>query len=152
MGLTIGPLHVRRSVFIEADAARVWREFATFERIRGWLDRGHTLHRFEPRLGGFAAFSVEIDGVRHRFGGKVTVFDAECELSFESNWEGPLAWAVPTFWTIRLTRLYDGTLVELFHHGFERLGRDAADQLTGYEQGWDAKHLVALREIVNRAA
>jgi hypothetical protein len=50
-------------------------------------------------------------------------------------------------WTIRLTPLYGGTLVELFHHGFERLGRDAADNLEGYEEGWTTRHLKSLRKI-----
>ena len=149
MGIVISPFHVRRSIFIESTPARVWHEFETVERIRPWLGLGHTLHAFEPRLGGTAAFSVEIEGVRHRYGGPIVVFEPGREVSLESNWEGPLAWPVPTLWTIRLTSLYDGTLVELFHHGFERLGRDAADALEGYEDGWDVKHLKALRAIVN---
>ena len=152
MGISISRFHVRRSIFIEATPARVWQEFETFGRIAAWLSRGHTLHRFEPYLGGQTEFSVEIDGERHRYGGPVIVFEAGREVSFESNWEGPLRWPVPTLWTIRLTSLYDGTLVELFHHGFERLGADAGDNLEGYEEGWDVKHLKALRAIVNRAA
>jgi hypothetical protein len=39
-------------------------------------------------------------------------------------------------------------MVELFHHGFERLGADAADQLQNCEAGWDVHHLAALRAIV----
>ena len=62
MGLEIGCLHVRRSILIQAAPKRVWREFETFERIAAWLDRGHQLHAFEPRTGGNADFSVEIDG------------------------------------------------------------------------------------------
>lgn len=54
----------------------------------------------------------------------------------------------PTYWTFRLTPLYGSTLVELFHHGFELAGDAAADSLEGYEQGWDVKHLTALRAIV----
>ena len=41
-------------------------------------------------------------------------------------------------------------MVELFHHGFERLGADAADNLEAYESGWDVKHLKALRASVER--
>ena len=55
---------------------------------------------------------------------------------------------MPTLWTISLTPLYDGTQVELFHHGFERMGTEAGDLLEGFEEGWDVKHLKALREIV----
>ena len=150
MGLTIGPLHVRRSIFIAATPARVWEEFAT-ERIRSWLGKGHTLHTLDVRLGGKADLSVEINGKVRHFGGTVLVFEPEQELSFESNWQPPHAWPVPTHWTIRLTPMYGGTLVELFHHGFERLGAEAADNLQGYEQGWDVKHLVALRALVETA-
>lgn len=146
MGLTIGPLHVRRSVFIEATPARVWEEFANFERIRAWLGKGHALHTLDPRVGGLAHLSVEVRGEARHFGGTVLVFEPGQELSFESNWHAPYAWPVATFWTIRLTPMSDGTQVELFHHGFERLGAEAADEL----QGWDVKHLVALRAIVEK--
>jgi len=59
-----------------------------------------------------------------------------------------LATPVSTLWTIRLTPLYDGTHVEIFHHGFERLGTEAAYNLECFEEGWDIKHLKALRSIV----
>lgn len=148
--MKIGLLNVRRSILIQAAPARVWQEFESFERIKSWLGHGHTLHAFEPRLAGKVEMSVEIDGERRHYGGPVLIWEAEREVSFESNWRGPHAWPVPTFWTIRLTPLYDGTLVELFHHGFERFGADAADDLQGYEDGWDVKHLKALRSIVER--
>jgi uncharacterized protein YndB with AHSA1/START domain len=150
MGTQIGLLHVRRSILIQASPTEVWREFESFERIAAWLGRGHMLHTLEPKRGGMVDMSVEIDGERRHYGGRVLIFERERELTFESNWAPPHAWPVPTLWTIRLTPLYDGTLTELFHHGFERLGADAADNLEGYEQGWDVKHLVALRSIVER--
>ncbi len=151
MGTQISLLNVRRSILINASPARVWEEFTSFERVAAWLNRGHTLHVFEPRLGGKTEMSVEIDGVRQRYGGPILIWEPGREVTFESNWEkAPLTWPVPTLWTIRLTPIYDGTLVELFHHGFERLGVDAADNLEGYESGWDVKHLKALRAIVER--
>ena len=150
MGMKIGRLHVRRSILIQASPARVWQEFESFERIAAWLNRGHQLHSFEARLGGKVAMSVEIDGERRHYGGTVLTYEPESEVSFESNWEPPNSWPVPTFWTIRLTPLYDGTLVEIFHHGFERLGADAADNLQGYEDGWDITHLKALRAAVEQ--
>jgi uncharacterized protein YndB with AHSA1/START domain len=150
MGIRIGPLHVRRSIFINAAPARVWQEFDSFERISGWLGRGHTLHVLDPRPGGNVDLSVEIDGKRRHFGGAVLIWESEHEVTFESNWAPPHAWPVPTLWTIRLTPTYDGTLVELFHHGFERFGADAADELESYESGWDVKHLAALRSVVER--
>jgi uncharacterized protein YndB with AHSA1/START domain len=154
MGLEIGRLAVRRSVFIQASPRRVWEEFASEERIRGWLDRGHRLHGIEPREGGRVELSVELDGARRGFGGAVIVLEPLCEMSFEiqwsSPWDAPYSKLPPTFWTFRLTPLYAGTLVEIFHHGFELAGDAAANSLEGYEQGWDAKHLTALRAIVER--
>ena len=151
MGLNIGTLYIRRSIFIQATPARVWQEFKSDECIKAWLNRGHTLHLIEPYVGGLARFSVTIDGAERGFGGSVLVYETERELSFESQWHDPqYQWPLSTYWTLRLTGLYDGTQVELFHHGFERLGELAADSLQAYEQGWDSKHLQALRAIVEQ--
>jgi uncharacterized protein YndB with AHSA1/START domain len=149
MGIEISLLNVRRSILIQASPERVWREFQSFDSIGAWFGRGHQLHTFEPRLNGRVEMSVELDGVQRRFGGAVVVFEPTREITFESNWnDAPLTWPVPTFFTLRLTPLYDATHVEIFHHGFERLGIDAADNLQDYEEGWDIRHLKALRAIV----
>lgn len=154
MTLEISKLAVRRSAFIGATPRRVWQEFESAERIRGWLDRGHRLHAIEPREGGRVELSVEIDGERRTFGGGVIVFEPPREMSFEIQWAKP--WDAyysklpPSYWTFRLTPLYGGTLVEVFHHGFEVAGEYAADCLEGYEEGWDVKHLKALRAIVEK--
>ena len=90
------------------------------------------MHRFEPKLGGQVELSVEIGGKRHYFGGAVLVFEREREVTFESNWQGSDAWPVPTFFTLRPTPLYDGTIVEFFHHasnGSERM-RPTASRAT----------------------
>ena len=150
MGISISLLNVRRSILIRAYPARVWREFESFERVAGWFGRGHELHQFEPKLGGRVDMSVEIEAEKRHYGGPIIIWEAERELTFESNWEAPHAWPVPTFFTFRLTALYDETMVELFHHGFERFGADAAGYLEGYEEGWDVKHLKALRSIVEQ--
>ena len=150
MGMEISRLYVRRSILIQASPARVWQEFESFERIKAWLNRGHELHTLEPEIGGQVEMSVEIDGQRRHYGGKVLIYEPEREISFDSQWEPPHSWPVPTFWTIKLTSIYDGTLVEIFHHGFERLGKDAADNLQGYEDGWNVIHLKALRSIVEQ--
>ena len=151
MGLNIGPFHVRRSAFIRATPARVWKEFETFDAICGWLDQGHTIHVFEPWVGGTVDMSVEKGGLeREHYGGPVLVVEPERELSFVSAWKGERARPEPSFWTFRLTPCYEGTLVEIFHHGFERMGHDAADQLEGFEGGWDNKHVRTLRAIVER--
>ncbi len=144
----IGRLHVRRSAFISAAPERVWEEFGSFARMAAWFGRGHTLEQYEPKLGATVVLSVEIDGERRPFGGPITVMEPARELSFETNWHGPRARPVPSAITFRLTPLYDGTLVELFHHGFERLGAEAGDELAGYEAGWTTNHLDALRSVV----
>ena len=149
MGSQIGSLHVRRSILIEALPARVWEEFGSLERFRAWFGIGHTLHAFEPRVGAHVDLSVDIGGTAEHFGGPVVLLEPERELTFESNWASPSrALPVPTFFTLRLTPAYGGTLAEIFHHGFERLGTDAADGLQSYEEGWDVKHLKALRAVV----
>jgi uncharacterized protein YndB with AHSA1/START domain len=159
MGIAIGPLHVRRSILIDAPPDRVWREFATFDRLVEWFGTGHTLHVFEPRVGGRVDLSVVLDdggghatvGKDRHYGGRIVVFDPQREITFESNWlDADMRWPVPTFITLRLTSLYEATHVEIFHHGFERLGPAAADNLEGYEQGWDVHHLTRLRAIVGK--
>lgn len=147
MGVTIGPLHVRRSALIQATPARVWQEFASFDRVAAWFGRGHQLEVYEPEPGGQVRLSVEIDGARRSFGGPILVFEPARELSFSNNWESD-GWPVPTLITLRLELLYDACHVELFHHGFERLGSDAGAQLRGYEAGWTSHHLEALKAIV----
>jgi uncharacterized protein YndB with AHSA1/START domain len=159
MGIAIGPLHVRRSILIGAPPERVWREFETFDRLAEWFGTGHTMHVFELRIGGRVDLSVVLDangehasvGVDRHYGGRVVVFEPQREITFEANWfDDDMQWPVPTFMTLRLTALYDATHVEIFHHGFERLGPDAADNLEGYEQGWDVHHLTRLRAIVGK--
>ena len=147
MGVQIGALHVRRSGLIRATPERVWEEFAGFDRLAAWFGQGHTLEAYEPELGGEVRLSVDIDGEKRVFGGPVLVFEPARELSFVSNWEQD-AWPASTFITLRLTSLYDGCHVELIHHGFERLGQDAAAELEGYEAGWNTRHLQTLKRIV----
>src|SRR5262245_32489146 len=144
MGIEIGALHVRRSAFIQATPERVWQEFTSFDRLDAWFGRGHRLETYEPRLGGQVLLSVEVEGAKRAFGGRILVFQAARELSFSNNWESD-GWPVSTFITLRLAPLYDACLVELFHHGFERLGHDAGSELQGYEAGWHPRHLEALR-------
>ena len=57
MGITIGPLHMRRSIFIEASPSRVWEEFESKERLEAWFGTGHAIVAYEPEAGGL----VDID-------------------------------------------------------------------------------------------
>lgn len=102
-------------------------------------------------LGGEVRLSVEVDGDRRSFGGQILMFEPPRELTFSNNWETQ-PWPVPTLLTFRLTPHLDACQVELFHHGFERLGEDAATELQGYEAGWHSRHLEALKAIVERKA
>lgn len=148
MGLRIGALYVRRSGFIQATPSRIWQEFSSFELLEHWFGIGHGLEQYHPSLGGIVTLSVKIDGQSRHFGGEIVAFEPDRELSFENNWHGSQAWPLPTFITLRLTAIYSGTSVELFHHGFERLGSKAADYLQDYEAGWSNHHIQALRQIV----
>jgi uncharacterized protein YndB with AHSA1/START domain len=156
MGIQIGLLAVRRSVLIKAPVERVWREFESLERMQAWFGhpweaggrRGHTLLEYEPRLGGNVKLSITFDGEPRYFGGRIVVFEPARELTFEDAWIPDEDRTGPTYITIRLTPALGGTLVELFHHAFERRGEAAADEHLGHEMGWTAYHLEALKAIV----
>ncbi len=148
MGITIGQFYVRRAVQISASPDVVWYQFREINRMRAWFGVGHQLDRYEPKRGGQIELSVQRDGAPAGFGGEILVFDETRELTFENNWFGRYAWSQPTLMTIKLSGLYDGTHVELFHHGFERFGKNGADQFLDYESGWDVHHLALLKGIV----
>lgn len=109
--------------------------------------QGQWLVAYEPRAGGRIEMEVDGDGKRLRFGGTITGFKPPREMTFENDWIPNRGWAVPTQITIRLTPALGGTLVELFHHGFERTGGDAAADHAGYEEGWGMTQLSALKSI-----
>ena len=154
MATPIGPLNVRRSAWIAAPPQRVWREFESFERMKAWFGTGHTLTRYEPRVGGI----VETDATGHEasdtplvFSGRVLVFNPPHELTFEQDWAGH-GWNAPPLITFRLTPHGGGTVVELFHHGFEAASSTPGADLNGFESGWDNHHLVRLAELVEGSA
>jgi len=148
MGIEIGVFNVRRSIYIDASPARVWAEFANYHTLNAWFGQGHRLETYESGLGGRVELSIGSEAQVKVFGGKILVFDADRELTFENNWFSDDAWPVPTYITLRLSSVYSGTQVELFHHGFERLGAAAGGTLADYENGWHAGHLITLRDIV----
>ena len=88
-----------------------------------------------------------IDGKLERFRGEVLSYEPSVEITFEQMWIGSDDEG-PAQVTIRLTALDGGTLVELFHHGYERLGGSIADHLAGYEDGWTVRQVHALRDLV----
>ncbi len=123
----------------------MWEELESFESMRSWYGTGHTLVAYEPVVG--ATVETDAGGPDLRFVGKVLVFDPPHELTFEQDWIGH-GWPVPALITIRLTPSGTGTLVELFHHGFERMGALGAEMLRGFEGGWTNKQMEALRARV----
>lgn len=151
------PLRVRRSILIQAAPARVWREFESLDRMNGWwgkasgsaeagTSQGQWLDAYEPREGGDIRMAVMWDGARVSYGGTIKRFALGRELTFENDWIPNRGWKAPTFITLRLTTALGGTLVELFHHGFERTGGDTATEHAGYEQGWGMTQLMALKK------
>jgi uncharacterized protein YndB with AHSA1/START domain len=157
MATEIGVLAIRRSVHIAAPPERVWQEFTTPERFRAWFGgridlgdgrTGHEVTRFEPGLGGYVETDAgEWNHERLVFGGRIVAWDPPRELTFENDWRGH-GWAASPLFTFRLTPALGGTLVELFSHGFERVGPSGRDDVLGFENGWTARHLARLREIV----
>jgi uncharacterized protein YndB with AHSA1/START domain len=145
----ISPFGIRRAAFIHAAPERVWEEFTTYERMKAWYGTGHALTRFEPRVGGLVETTLA-DGNRAR--GEVLVYEPGRELTFEQCWVGPdwtgREWIAPAKVTILLTASGGGTIVELFHHGYDLIGGDPAAYLSGFEGGWDTHHLDALRSII----
>ena len=107
----------------------------------------HALVAYEPRVGAYV--ETDAGGDDLRFVGNVLVYDPPNELTFEQDWVGH-GWPVPALITIRLTASGAGTLVELFHHGFERFGSltVAEDVHRGFEGGWTNRQMEALRSRV----
>ena len=155
----IGELHVRRSILISASPEEVWEHFSSLDRMGHWWGRvigstkagtsqGMHLRRYEPRVGGRVETHVSLDGERASFGGPIVTFVPNRELTIENDWIPNRGWQSPTYFTIKLSPMLGGTLVELFHHGFERIGGDVASEHAGYEQGWGMTQLSALKERV----
>ncbi len=156
-------LVVRRSILIHAAPARVWREFQTHERMSAWwgamrdppklgAPNGMKLVTYDPQAGGMVLMEIIDDGTPYRFGGRITVFDAPRELTFENDWIPNQGWQAPTYITLRLTPALDGTLIELMHHGFERTGGAAGATHAGYEGGWGMLQLESLRSVIEAEA
>jgi uncharacterized protein YndB with AHSA1/START domain len=155
------PLRVRRSIHVAAAPEKVWQAFSTKSRMEAWWgalvegegpeagkSQGQWLDTYEPRLHGRIVMAVMMGDDRAAYGGRIVAFDAAREFTFENDWIPNRGWAAPTFVTIRLQPALGGTLVELFHYGFEHTGGDVAAEHAGYEQGWGMTQLNALKTVV----
>jgi uncharacterized protein YndB with AHSA1/START domain len=154
-------LRVRRSILVKARPEHVWRLFESRNEMGRWwgavahtpqagTSQGQWLDEYEPREGGRIRMSVMMEGKRTAYGGTIKAFVPARELTFDNDWIPNQGWAEPTVITIRLTAALDGTLVELFHHGFERTGPDAVDDHAAYEQGWGMTQLSALKSAIEK--
>lgn len=155
-------LKVRRSIHVKASPARVWAEFGSLQRMSTWwghikgdpqagTSKGHWLDEYEPRIGARIVMAVNWDGARVTFGGEIKTFDPGKELTFENDWIPNRGWIAPTLITIRLTPALSGTMVELFHHRFERTGGDPGATHADFEEGWGMTQLAELKRIVETA-
>lgn len=151
-------LKVRRSILINAAPRHVWEKFTSFALMVSWwghrigdpkagTSKGQFLDKYEPRVGGRIEMAVMFDGERVSYGGEIKVFAPTAELTFENDWLPNQGWQKPTYISLRLTPALDGTLVELFHHGFEHTGGDIGAEHAGYEEGWGMTQLSQLRRI-----
>ena len=151
-------LKVRRSILINANPRHVWEKFTTFSLMESWwghrtgdpqagTSKGQFLDTYEPRVGGRIEMAVNWDGKRVSYGGEIKQFSPGAELTFENDWLPNQGWKKPTHITLRLTPALGGTLVELFHHGFEHASNDAAADHAGYEEGWGMTQLSALKRL-----
>jgi uncharacterized protein YndB with AHSA1/START domain len=152
-------LVVRRSTLVAAPPARIWREFESRAAMDRWwgvitgvpeAGKGHgqRLVAYEPRVGGRIEMEVFFGATPTRYGGPIVTFDPGRELTFDSDWIPNRGWTQPTRITLRLTPALGGTLVELFHHGFEFTGGNVGEEHAGYETGWGMTQLNALRKLV----
>ena len=157
MGVELGTLAVRRSILIKAPPERVWQEFESWERMNAWWSFEQWIAEryqkgwvtcYEPKLGGwFEVVCAGLEGTFH-FGGKIIVFDPGRELTCEWDAVPSKGWPAPTLLTLRLTPQTGGTLVELFHHAFERIGPEGPELHRELEDGWELTELEALRQLV----
>ena len=69
---------------------------------------------------------------------------------FETFEEGT-PWDAPTYVAVQLMPNAYGTLVEILHYGFERIGESAVAQFSDFEGGWDLRELRQLKDVVEAA-
>ncbi len=159
MATEIGKLAVRRSIYIAAPPERVWQEFESFERAKRWLGPppSQTLQselvQYEPGVGGRVGMRGKHRGSDFHFLGKITAFEPAKEATFEMDMGAEAqGWESPLLLTWRLTPHMGGTVVEMFLHGFEKIGPGAINAYIGFEEGWERAEVRALKSVVENAS
>jgi len=144
-------MQVRLQRVIKAPPEKVWQFVGTEQGLKEWLGP----KEYEPRVGAQIFFDVQHDGHFH-MDGEVVIYDPPRELAF--TWRetevGGEPW--PAYTTVRVTLepVAEGTLVTLFHEGFEKLPEAIAHkEYEGYQRGWEMLNdLDQLAERVEAAA
>ena len=132
-------LTVRKTITVEAP---VERAFATFtDRIGSWWPLGdYSVSReraetaiMEGRPGG-RIYERTTDGEEAEWG-EVLVWEPPRRIVF--SWRPSVSSRPPTEVEVRFSGTEHGaTRVDLEHRGWERLGEQAAEAHSGYDQGW----------------
>lgn len=152
MGKTATQLAMRRSVWIDADADRIWKEFETADGMKGWWETethsSQRVERFEPGEGGWFEFAGTHGTFDYRLGGRILEWSPPHKLVMEWDSLPTGEWAAPLTVTIALTPHLGGTVVEIVQSGFEALGASAVRVLNSFEAGWDLTELLALKRRV----
>ena len=152
MGQVGTQLAMRRSVWVDADPDRIWKEFETADAMKGWWETGgpsgQRLERFEPGEGGWFEIAGTHGTFEYRLGGQILEWSPPGRLVME--WDSLPAgeWPAPLTVTLWLTAHLGGTVVEIVQSGFEALGPDATRVLNSFEAGWDLSELLMLKRRV----
>ncbi|MGZ8624018.1 MAG: SRPBCC domain-containing protein [Actinomycetota bacterium] len=140
---TIEP--IRTSVAVKADPTRAFAVFT--ERLQDWWP----FERHSRAASDFEGQGVEVERLEFqgRVGGRVLehlsngevlpwgeVLEWEPPARFTLAWHPSFSERPPTELEVRFTPQGSGTLVELEHRGWERLGEIAEEARAGYGTGW----------------
>jgi uncharacterized protein YndB with AHSA1/START domain len=132
---------IRRTITVACSPEHAFRVFT--EETRSWwpverfsiaAESGADVQRIvmEPRSGG-RLFEVQDDGTEAPWG---QVMEWQPPARLVLAWKPNTTPHPPTEVEVRFTSAGRGTLVELEHRGWERLGADAAEAHEGYAEGW----------------
>lgn len=142
-------LAMRRSVWIDADPDRVWKEFETTDAMKGWWETAdQRLERYEPGEGGWFEIAGTHGSFEYRLGGRIIEWESPNRLVMEWDSLPSGEWAAPLTVTLSLSTHLGGTVVEIVQNGFERIGAAAARVFNSFEAGWTVGELVALKRRV----
>ena len=154
MGQTAGKtmLTMRRSVWIDSDPERIWKELETADAMKEWWESGppgeQRLERYEPGEGGWFEIAGTHGTFDFRLGGRILEWSPPSRLVMEWDSLPSGEWPAPLTVTLELSAHLGGTVVELVQSGFESLGPSAGRVLNSFEAGWTLGELLALKRRV----